>query len=63
MGASDERVAGHLHAADGFEEEPGTAFGFIDPVFEQAGSGDVFMLRGDGMGFEHVLDELEIVLV
>src|SRR4051812_3078506 len=34
----------------GFEQEPGTALGLIDPDLDDAGGGDVVVLFGYGMG-------------
>ena len=52
-----------LEGADGFEEEPAAAFGLVDPDFEEAGGGDVVMVVGDLVGFAHVFNELEVVVV
>ena len=49
--------------ADGLEEEPGAPFGFVDPVFEQAGGGHVVVVGGDFVGVAHVFDELEVVVM
>ncbi len=43
--------------AGGFEEEPGAAFGFIDPHFDQAGRGVVVRLGGNFVSRTQAFDQ------
>ncbi len=42
-----------LLVAAALEQEPGTAFGFIHPVFDQAGGCNIAMLVTEIVGFLH----------
>ena len=44
-----------------FVEEPRPVFGFVDPVLDQAGGGNIFVLVADLMSSAQVLDQLLVV--
>jgi len=44
FGNSHALVAGRIPSAAGFEQEPGAPFRLVNPDFDQAGGGDVFVI-------------------
>src|SRR5260370_23706486 len=45
----------------GFEEEPDTAFGFVDPILQQACGGDVVLFSAQLMSFAHTCEHRSVV--
>ena len=50
-----------LGAVKDFVKEPRPVFGFVDPVLDQAGGGNVFVLVTDVVSSAQVLDQLLVV--
>jgi hypothetical protein len=58
---SDEPPSNPLARPHRFEQEPGAAFGFIDPGLEQAGAGNVAAFVAQGVRLPHMSCQLFVV--
>src|SRR5208282_4698604 len=62
LGLQTSRSPRALASLCGFEQEPGTAFGFVDPDLDQAGARDVTALITKRVCLQHLLDDSPVIL-
>ena len=55
-------IGGVRRRAGGFEEEPGAAFGLVDPLLDQAGGADVVVLAAGGVDAAQLAHQLAVVV-
>jgi hypothetical protein len=56
------RRRGCASPARGFEQKPGSAFGFVDPILDQARGRDILIFVAKRVGFAKVFGELLVIV-